>query len=104
MTIGNDGAPTRGATAAALKKDCKLGPDTPERRAWHLNNRLRSSRGKLKRSTKSALSFQLPRTAFDIVRSPEALKALRKGQVALLPRLPRVAGKVILPHRTFGLV
>lgn len=101
--INADRAGCHDPAIAVLTQEGLLAKGARHRQVRCLTNVLAADHGKLKRLIRPTLGLQSLRTAHATIEGFEVMRALKRGQGALLRCLPGAAGEVSLVHRTVGL-
>ena len=83
-TINTDKAPTYGIAIAALKAEGRCPEGLMHRQVKYLNNVVEADHGKLKQLIRSVRGFKTLKTAYATIKGFEVMRALRKGQAAIL--------------------
>ncbi len=101
--INTDKAPTYGIAIAELKAEGKCPEKTVHRQVEYLNNVVEANHGKLKQLIRPVRSFKTLKTAYATIRGFEVMRALRKGQAAILNLTRDIRGEAGVVERVFGI-
>jgi transposase, IS6 family len=101
--INTDKAPTYAAALAKLKDEGKCPKNTQHRQVKYLNNVVEADHGKLKQLIRPVRGFKSMKTAYATIKGFEVMRALRKGQAAILNVTLDIVVEERLIEHDFGL-
>jgi IS6 family transposase len=101
--INTDKASTYGIAIAELEAEGKCPEKTPHRQVKYLNNVIEADHGKLKQLIRPVREFKTSKTAYATIAEFEVMRALRKGQAAILNLTHDICGEVRIVERASGI-
>ena len=100
--VNTDKAATYAAALAELMKDGVCPEDTVHRQVKYLHDVVEADHGKLKQLIRPVRGFKTLKTAYATIKGFEAMRALRKGQAAILNITRDICGDAHIVERALG--